>query len=102
MSRSKSTKDSATPHQRRLAKDLAFSRGVLLASLVFLVVVAIGDALYIAYVPRHGGHLILPAMVFAAPLAAVFFVFLTLWNWRSVRRRLTTRPNDHGGNESLH
>ena len=102
MSRSKTTKDNATPHLRRLAKERAFSRGVLMASVILLVVVVLGDALYIAYVPRHGGHLILPALVFAAPLAAIFFVLLTVWNWRSIRRRVTTKPNDHGGNESLH
>lgn len=102
MSRSKPIKDNATLHQRRLEKDLAFSRGVFFASLVFLVVVTLADALYLVYVPRHGGHLILPALVFAAPLAAVFFVLLTVWNWRSVRRRLTAKPNDHDSNGSLH
>ena len=66
MSRPKQTHDLAILRQRRLASDLAFSRGVLMASVVLLVVVALVDALYIVYVPRHGGHLILPALVFAA------------------------------------
>jgi membrane protein YdbS with pleckstrin-like domain len=101
MSRSKQHKNTATQHRRRLANDLAFSRVVLLASLVFFVVVVVADVLYIVCMPRHGGHLVLPALVFAAPMVAVLFVFLTLWNWRSFRRRLTTRPNDHGDNKSL-
>lgn len=102
MSRSKSPKDAATLHERRLAKDLAFSRGVLIASVVLLVVVALVDALYVVYVPRQRGHLILPALVFVAPLVTIFLVLLTVWNWRSIRRRVTTKLNEHGGNGSLH
>jgi uncharacterized membrane protein len=76
-----------TPDQRRLAIDLAFSRAVVIGSLIVLVVVVIADALYVAYVPRHNGHLILPAIVFVAPLVAALLVVLTVWNWRAMRRR---------------
>ena len=95
MSRLKQTQDMATLHQRRLAKDLDFSRVVVICSLVLLLVVVIADLLYIAYVPRRGGQLILPALVFAAPLATTLFVMLTLWNWRVMRRRVTTLLNGH-------
>ena len=87
MSRSKAGKDRMTPDQRRLALDLAFSRAVVIGSVVLLAVVVIADALYVVFVPRHNGHLVLPAIVFVGPLVAVLLVVLTMWNWRAMRRR---------------
>ena len=95
MTRPKQPKDPATVHQRRLAKDVAFSRAVAISALVLLIVVVIADVLYVAYVPRRGGHLILPALVFAAPVATALLVVVTVWNWRVMRHRRTTMPNDH-------
>lgn len=88
MSRAKPPKSEVRADERRLARDLAFSRFVLVGSVVLLVAVVIVDALYIAYVPRRNGHLMLPALVFVAPLVTVFLVILTLWNWHVMRRRL--------------
>ena len=95
MTRPKQPQDQVTVHQRRLAKDIAFSRAVAISALVLLIVVVIADVLYVAYVPRRGGHLILPALVFAAPVATVLLVVVTVWNWRVMRHRRTTMPNDH-------
>lgn len=101
MSRPKQTHDVATLRQRRLVKDLAFSRAMVLGALGLLLLVVIADLLYIAYVPRRGGHLILPALVFAAPLATALLVWLTVWNWRVMRRRIATFSNDHDAGEPL-
>ena len=96
MSRSKAKKDGMTPDQHRLALDLSFSRAVVIGSLVLLVIVVVADALYVAYVPRHNGHLILPAIVFVAPLVAVLLVVLTVWNWRAMQRRQSSSTRHDG------
>lgn len=102
MTRPKQPQDQATVHQRRLAKDLAFSRAMAISALVLLIVVVIADVLYVAYVPRRGGHLMLPALVLAAPLATVLLVVVTVWNWRVMRHRRTTRPHDHDADGHHH
>lgn len=95
MSRRRSSKAGLSQEERRQARDVAFSRGLVFGSLVLLVLVVIVDALYVAYVPRRHGHLILPAIVFVAPLVAVLLVALTVWNWFAMRRRALPAPGTH-------
>jgi cation transporter-like permease len=95
MSRRKSSKARSSQDERRQAHDVAFSRSLVLGSLVLLVLVVIADALYVAFVPRRHGHLILPAIVFVAPLVTVLLVALTVWNWLVIRRRPPSVPATH-------
>lgn len=95
MSRRKPTKAGLSQDDRRQASDIAFSRALVLGSLALLVLVVIADALYVAFVPRRHGHLILPAIVFVAPLVTVLLVALTVWNWLVMRRRTLSAPGTH-------
>lgn len=93
-------KRSRTPRPARNAevetqRDIRFSRGIFIAALFLVVAVAAGDVWYVAMqTAKHHGHLYIPAIVVAAPIAAIFFVALTWWNWRSVARRSAQRPQD--------
>lgn len=95
MSRRKSSKAGLSQEERRQARDVAFSRGLVFGSLVLMVIVVIADALYVAFVPRRHGHLILPAIVFVAPLVTVLLVALTVWNWLVMRRRHPSASATH-------
>lgn len=95
MSRRRSSKAGLSQEERRQARDVAFSRGLVFGSLVLMVLVVIADALYVTFVPRRHGHLILPAIVFVAPLVTVLLVALTVWNWLVMRRRTPSTPGTH-------
>jgi cation transporter-like permease len=95
MSRRRASKTGLSQEERRQARDVAFSRWLVFGSLVLLVIVVIADALYVAFVPRRHGHLILPAIVFVAPLVTVLLVALTVWNWLVMRRRPASTAAPH-------
>ncbi len=101
MSRRKSAKAGLSQDERQKACEAAFSRSLVLGSLVLLVLVIIADALYVAFVPRRHGHLILPAIVFVAPLVTWLLVALTVWNWLVMRRRTPAAPATHDTGATL-
>lgn len=76
---------SADDNQQR---DIRTSRRIFIASLLLLVVVALGDTIYVALqLAKNRSHIYIPAIVVAAPFAALFFVVMSWWNWWAVLRR---------------
>lgn len=100
MSRRKHAKSDLSKDQRRQSRDVAYSRALVVVSLVLLVLVLIGDALYVAFIPRRHGHLVLPALFFAAPLVMVFMVSVAVWNWWVTRRRYLSARATHDADVS--
>lgn len=69
-------------------RDIRFSRRLFIVALLLVAVVAIGDTVYVGVqILKRQGHIYIPAIVVAAPIAALFFVLLSWWNWRAVLRR---------------
>lgn len=80
----------------KIERDIRFSRHLFIAALLLVAAVAIGDTVYIAMqIAKNRGHIYIPAVVVAAPIAALFFVLLSWWNWRAVLRR-PQPPTSHG------
>lgn len=61
---------------------IVYSRRLVIAALVLLVLVGIGDAFYLTWERRSHGHLHAGFATVTMPFAAVLFVVVTWWNWR--------------------